>query len=708
MNEQARNAQESLAQLEKDNATIREQLEQAASFAGISFEKLGSDLYAEDSRPGPIHGREDWTFKWLLKKLSASQDARSFPDAWRLFAILARKIPVRNVARVMNERKFMSFLRETIEELIISGDESLIEKEPSEKSKSSKKRKRGEDTASKLGEDLKSKEFSQAAIHAAVQTILSLSKSEEAFDAEYLKSTVRASTEEAAKVLGAWFTLVSGKRGSRNSSVALSDQQLNPFIDIWTLRMGGIEDPTLFAKYCLQPSLRILDSTDVPPAWHVRLEELLARNLIVPARSVYISQTTTEYFKAFLDTVILKHPEFGPIIFELTIRCLPPRGDSRRKHADAVWLQSVFEMIKDIIKTNDVQSQVLGRLLRLCSQYHVTLELPILRSIVSQHVFASPYSTNWDVVITVLKLDANVFLIKESEEEDLLEQLLSRITQGPLLPSWSEFVDRVIDDVVVPLMGAFAKARDLSGFIYHWHAQLITSEEKKQDLARLGNGSAWEDNALLDGLRDVMEASLTTEQVVQLVDWIEEEVQAHHDTILVIAEAVAGAITKEDVIDAIGTRIQQFTFSAEQDHSLLSDSHTMRLLRIASNTLHWCSTGDAHQMRQSLSTLLQKPLGDGVSRYGTIGHLEGFRCLLQLWNRNSAADRVAAGLNLDTWVQSNQRSILQYLGHIIMDLKDAHAWGEDRWDKRSVVRNKGWFTCQYLQCIMVDHPESLR
>src|SRR5580700_4691960 len=121
----AREAQESLAYLEKSNAPIALQVEQAAIFAGISLSSLKSLTPAAegDSAPNAValaagdhHGRREWSLRWLMKKLQ--DEARRCPDAWRLLRWLAQGVPVRGVARVLNERKFGAIVRQSLEEAV--------------------------------------------------------------------------------------------------------------------------------------------------------------------------------------------------------------------------------------------------------------------------------------------------------------------------------------------------------------------------------------------------------------------------------------------------------------------------------------------------------------------------------------------------------------------------------------------------------------
>ncbi|KFY28381.1 hypothetical protein V493_02961 [Pseudogymnoascus sp. VKM F-4281 (FW-2241)] len=73
----AKEAQTKLAELEKEDAPIAEQLEQAGQFAGIEWLDFLQTAIATpgEARTGNFHGREEWVLRWLLKKLAEGAGA---------------------------------------------------------------------------------------------------------------------------------------------------------------------------------------------------------------------------------------------------------------------------------------------------------------------------------------------------------------------------------------------------------------------------------------------------------------------------------------------------------------------------------------------------------------------------------------------------------------------------------------------------------
>ncbi len=87
------------------------------------------------------------------------------------------------------------------------------------------------------------------------------------------------------------------------------------------------------------------------------------------------------------------------------------------------------------------------------------MDLSNLRTITAEYGIYEN-GEDWHLLATIIELDANVFLIP-NENDNLLEQLLKRITMVSLQASWSQISDQVVLEVLIPLMREFANARDL-------------------------------------------------------------------------------------------------------------------------------------------------------------------------------------------------------------------------------------------------------
>lgn len=288
---------------------------------------------------------------------------RRTPSSWRLFRYLVKSLPVTNAARILVERQFISILRRTLEEAQKAGaaqptkvgsDSSATEQEIK---KSSKKRRRSGELVSKLsshGETtlpvLLDAVFS--ALDVIVQnTKTSLATSEEqrtsAFSADYMKTVIRATSEEAATVLGLWLSLCHSTLPLLKGLGSVATW-LSPFIDIWESHTSDENSHLQFSLHATRPLLNLLRSlknregpSDIQ-AWNGQLERLVARNIVMPAKA------GPELLETITKASVLQNTGNAPLLLEIAIRSVQVTSSARRRRAqDEKFLQSMFTSLKE-------------------------------------------------------------------------------------------------------------------------------------------------------------------------------------------------------------------------------------------------------------------------------------------------------------------------------------------------------------------------
>jgi nucleolar pre-ribosomal-associated protein 2 len=421
-----------------------------------------------DSTKLGYHGRQEYVLRWLLKKWTAKGDegtqARSCTDTWSLLTKCLAIVPGRNAARLLLEKKFGGVLRNVIEEAledakVANEGHSAILVETT-----SKKRKRDGSPINTESRSGTSRSKLQHAVHDATQQVVWLSDptgaDSKAFAAEYMRSVIRVTAEEAAKILGGWlqWSCISESPGKTSAE---KEAWLSPFIAFWTLRVIGSEDAILFSRNCVEPLLHLR------PRNMLQANQLLARNVIIPAKTAFEASGDSALLKALVGDAIAKQANFAAEIFEVAVNSVNPHGSLIRR--PSAWLQAVFIICKNAegMRSNP---DALSDLLEKAHRNNVFIELPVLREIISESAFATE-DTKWELVEPILRLDANVFLIPETEESsvDLLHDLYERITSAAI-----KKCDFDLCGIVLPLMSDFAKARKLTDFIHHWYEQVCS------------------------------------------------------------------------------------------------------------------------------------------------------------------------------------------------------------------------------------------
>jgi nucleolar pre-ribosomal-associated protein 2 len=736
---QAREAQESLGILEKSNAPIVQQVEQAALFAGISLSSLKSLTPAAegDSIPNAAalagedhHGRREWSLRWLLKKMQ--DEARRCPDAWRLLCWLVRGVPVWGVARALNERKFGAIVRQSLEEAvarrrrlsipvlaavpdIVSDSTETIQSSPVREKDGESKTARGdyemvEEQHEIPGSMERDTELTKA-IHGAIECVVRFSipntldgeeRSGETFAVEYMKAVIRTTNDEAAKILGAWLELcITPGTDPRIGSWLL------PFIEIWSSHIVGANDTVVFANHCLRPLLVLLSRVDQYPLWKSMLEQLLARYFIIPAKAAYVTSKNTDLLSILVGESVSIEPLFAPILFDVAIRSLQPSGTRLRPQQDAAWLVAIFTALGDAIRASISTNKSLAvrQMLQSCLDYQVRLDLVSLRGLVLEFALLEP-ETDWHILAITIRLDSNVFLITKNSEQALTE-LLDRITLASLKPLWLDNVIRIVDDVLVPLMGEFAKARDLAGFVHHWY-------EKANEL-QLSKPSeyfhAWEDEALQVKMRDIMEVSMTTQQIVEVFQWTRGKIEECPNAAFVILDAISGAVTRDETINAVTLEYWK-VIQSNSNYLWRKERFSQRLWRIANRVARWHSSNYDYETsdewaleREVFCELLGKCISPPAQ--GT----EQLRCGCRWWTEFADSCDSGSGIEISSWLENI--ILFDVVGSCIKLLKglktDPTVLGDERWGDRTIKIEKGtgWSACTLANMVLVEYPRVL-
>jgi nucleolar pre-ribosomal-associated protein 2 len=542
------------------------------------------------------------------------------------------------------------------------------------------------------------------------------------FSAEYMQTVIRTPAEEAAKILGAWMDLCDTTLQSEVEGLSMANW-LAPFIEIWSPQPV---DPTAylhFSLHCTRPILSLLcgfKGGKYPTLdWTIQLEQLIARNVINPAKSEFAQDPESLLLSTLTTTSVLQDLSNAPRLFEIAIRSIKPHGSRRRRGSDDAWLLHVFKTLKESLPPKaSKDGKVISAMLHLATEHKVLLDLPVLRAITSE--FALPQvEVAWELVATMIKLDANVFLIADTESKDnLLDNLLARITEASVAETWPEISQQVVAEVVVPLMNEFAKARDLSSFMRHWYAQIVLFEQLRAESdTEIIAFCAWEDEALHVQLRKLFEASLTIQQIEQLVDWLSSEVNSSPNAVCVLLDAVAGSLVGEAVIDAVGLKLFHMIFDNGTSETL-NERYKWRAFRVLSRTID-CTTYtnvdevlllwkqasqpfDSYSKDKFLNGLRQTNCQD-ISQLEIV---ERFRLICSIWSAPAVGtkDELVKPVLLKS-LRSLSSWITDFSSNVVSKVETENEAFDTECNK--LVRTRGAITWSLLKCIFIDYPKVL-
>ena len=542
-----------------------------------------------------------------------------------------------------------------------------------------------------------------------------------AFSAEYMKNVIRTTASQSAVILSSWLSLCFTVEQSKSYPESRDTRNwLLPFIEVWETRLADDDSQMQFSLSCTRPTLSLLralkDGNTPNITWATQLEELIARNIMIPAKAAAADNTESDLLKTLTRLSVLQDTSNAPLLFEIAIRSIQIHGSKRRRTNDDGWLQTVFSTLKDSMsdRTEIQNGKQICSMLQSAIDYKLGLDLSSLRSITSK--FALPEGReDWKLLATIIKLDANVFLIAEGEK-DLLQALLERITKASATQFWPDISEEVVGGVLVPLVREFAQARDLSGFLRHWFSQFVEFEALQKDAQSLVHHfSAWEDVALHKELSELLEASLTVQQITQILDWLASQATESPAAVCIILEAISGAVSREDVVDSVGLRLYHMMFDSEAAESL-HVKYKWRPWRALSQTLSWSTAhnideiarlwGEGAEPFSSLSDCFKpgSPLPSQHDDMVDVNILETFRFVCTAWTagrKGSRMEELAKPVVL-SFLRKLALFFKLFSSEIEADMKVDQEPGGPGDDVS--YKGVGCIALSFAQCIFIEYP----
>lgn len=416
----------------------------------------------------------------------------------------------------------------------------------------------------------------------------------------------------------------------------------------------------VFSVHCLVPVLQFLSiRKGVSPSFPENetiiraLEKLLINNVVLPARGSFLSskswkKTESEAQSSLSVASLLaplgekKNMRIGgtpllnkadsairtiSLLFSAAIESLPRVTPKQRSLEDS-WLRYLFHQLEQCASslcaesTSSLQSETyfstLNLMLYKAVDYKVRLGdsrfEPILDRVLSMsdEEFDAPDTPiYWTLTSLCLEIDPNIFTSSSSIDKsgggnpNLLPSkhfasLVSRVTNTGWKTSSHSKVNYnfKLSTILLSLAQAFANARDLMTFIFHWQEQLTICQQHRHHL-RLSSPDSqlvtnvWEDEKLLSFVGNVIEPSLTTGQI----DFMFKKVHANlappalmaskdysaSVSSLIILDCIISGLSRESSLDQLAETARSAYFSVSNIVSNMSGwpvEHTWRLWRI--------------------------------------------------------------------------------------------------------------------------------
>lgn len=383
----------------------------------------------------------------------------------------------------------------------------------------------------------------------------------------------------------------------------------------------------MFSIHCLVPVLQFLnDQKNLSPPFPSNekiikvLEDLLINNIVLPARGTFLSPKSFENPESEAQSLsaekllaplvkvpnmkfqghgFLKNPDLGipiiPLLFSAAIRSLPRITPKQRSLEDS-WLRHLFHQLGQcahgiitqstmtlqfeqyIASLNPMLSEAVSHKVRLGdSRFEAILDR--VQGVPDEEFDAPDTLVYWTFMGLCLEIHPKIFTSRSSVDkidEDnsapapnkYFASLISRVTNT----TWNTSSPNDFNQnarqlkIFLPLAQAFANARDLMTFIFHWQEQLTICQQHRHQFHSSRKAthlvtSIWEDEKLLLHIGTLIDSSLTMGQIDSMFQKVNASVapspliksKDDYSTIssLVIFDCFVSGLTRESILDQL-------------------------------------------------------------------------------------------------------------------------------------------------------------
>ncbi|RYP90440.1 hypothetical protein DL770_003413 [Monosporascus sp. CRB-9-2] len=579
------------------------------------------------SKATRLHSVEETILRWLFKQMTgASQDAeqvRRYPLTWTVLYHAFLKIPPQALGRILADRKFTAILRQTLDDIYKSLRPSSTRADKvstTDTETQTKKRKRD----SEIPSDIDQLRTQEGCMKTAVEIFGALAgllaygdrsveagSPEKKVGVEHIRSLFSSSTEETREITSKLLWICDGALSGLESGISQEQEHWVEILStLWNLHLHSKEDTYEFARHLYPPicsiiaklkglgmSSPLLGSQATKDLWLRQLEQFLGAQFIRPARQRFAVEGNVEILKAAL-AITAKHASWAQNIFAALLEVLESAEEANRNGG-------VTQLLKTALATGSIPNTA------------------TLRDVCKAHALQAGH-TDWGLLAKIVKCDSDVFLM----DNTVLETLLDVITDSDLAPGLADYI---VIEVIIPLLDAYTRARDVSGFVKQWFKCLTSASQASKQLDQ----TLWFDVRIRQHLANILESALSDTQLSRLLDWLDSEAQ-NDGALLVVLDGICAGIIHEEFYRSVGSRIFTMALQGKTHKSLPSELAALRW-RIVGYLVTWehsdeiCRLWD--DVKPSLTGILKaSPLPDTET-------LEAFKCTCELLLASHPEDR---------------------------------------------------------------------
>jgi nucleolar pre-ribosomal-associated protein 2 len=591
-----------------------------------------------------------------------AEQLRRYPLTWTTIGCLLERISLFSLSRIFLERKFLHVLQQSAKDI------SNSETQEASKPPKSKKRKRDQPVTFEL-EELRSPEtllISSSELFGALGKLLErldstsdLDEGDLAIGVEHIRSLFRTPVEDTRDLVAPLLWICTRSLDLLPLYSGLSRKQLKwpkILITLWDLHQGSTEDSRVFASQLYYPCCIIIDrlsdsakvgeNLDRNQSWISRFEKFVTKNLVNPAKNSFTNGqglSTLELANAASSkgaALCVK------TLWRLVAQTRHDLDDQSSKKTRLAWTQTVFKLLLSFAEELKVVEYVIAPLLSTARFHGCPPELEIITYVCKVYCFNVP-ETDWKLLSDIIQCDSDVFLL----DDNLQNVLFGRITSVVACDDFE--MGDIVEGIINPLMEAFAKTRDLIGFVKKWHGQLSKLLAQNTSLEK----SPWYDCKARMKCASLTQGTLSAQQVSTLVDWLQVQVDAGAH--LVILDAICQGLKEEAYVDKLSTKL----LNTVLDETLSPDrvsTLTAARWRITKIVASWVPATEVSYIWNKVKDNMSRTLSSGSLSNPAM--LEAFSCCSQLCRVNYP---------LGNHLEDISAVVTAFLKRIIAEVKDS-------------------------------------
>ncbi|KAH7023748.1 Urb2/Npa2 family-domain-containing protein [Ilyonectria destructans] len=607
---------------------------------GENLEKLWKKLVA--SADGQFHAAEESSLRWLLKSMNGSskeaETMRRWPLTWTILECVFQRIPLFSLAKSLADRRFIAVLQQTLKDISKPSMDSP--------SATSAKRKRSVAKGYVL-EELKDSEgclmAGDAVFHALKRLLGRLDStatqsSHDRIGAEHIRSLFCSTAAEAAALVSLALSLCDVALTGDSSDLAEGRETwVDTLSSIWDLHLQGGNDTLEVATHLFSPSAAIISKLErisktqdftiresLRIKWSKDIQKFMYRNLIRPARALFITRQDFEVVTTILEVSKININVTAPALYFLTSGVTDYLGEGRLRKGNGDWMKRVFKAVETSIRERDDRDNLIQTILGRAAQQTMPVDNDDLRAVCREYALHKD-STNWRLVADISTCDPDVFQLSE-DGASLLKEVCERSTAANLIEAEAEAVSRVIGAIVQ----GFRTGRDFPNFLKLWFQQLCKVEKQKSK-----STSPWllvgANQYGKDDFNALIEKEMSSQQLIGVLKWAETET-SHSRALCLFLNSIAQGIRTETYSDAVSNRF----FDLVSQVSKSSSNLTALKWGVVSKTLSWVVPADRLEIWKAIKKQLSKILTDApIASRETF---EAFKCCCQAWTSMSPDD----------------------------------------------------------------------